>query len=89
MLEIDLSRQASKFLEKSHPKHVKQIARKLLELQQNPFPQDSIKLKGKYSDFHRTDIGEYRIIYFIKEKTIYVIIIGKRNDGHVYKILVR
>ena len=89
MLKIDLSKQAVKFLEKAHPKHAKQIARKLLELQENPLPNDSIQLKGKHSELHRTDIGEYRIIYYIEEDTHLIPIIGKRNDGEVYKLLTR
>lgn len=89
MLKINLSKQAVKFLEKAHPKHAKQIARKLLELQDNPLPNDSIQLKGQYSNLHRTDIGEYRIIYYTEEDILYVTIIGKRNDGEVYKILSR
>lgn len=89
MLKINLSKQAAKFLEKAHPKHSKQIARKLLELQQNPFPNDSIQLKGRHSNLYRADIGEYRIIYFVEEDTVFVTIIGKRNDGEVYKLLIR
>lgn len=89
MLKINLSKQAVKFLEKAHSKHAKQIARKLIELQENPFPHDSIQLKGKYSELFRTDVGEYRIIYFTEEDTIFVTIIGKRNDGEVYKMLTR
>lgn len=89
MLEINLSKQASKFLEKAHPKHAKQIAGKLLELQQNPFPHDHIQLKGQHSKLYRTDIGEYRIIYFVEENIIFVVILGKHNDGEVYKLLLR
>ncbi len=77
MLEINLS------------KNSKQIARKLFELQQNPFPHDSIQLKGQHSKLHRTDIGEYRVIYFVEEKVLFITIIGKRNDGEVYKFLMR
>ena len=83
MLEISISKQASKFLEKAHPKHAKQIARKLFELQQNPFPHDSIQLKGHHSKLHRTDIGEYRVIYFVEESILLIALIGKRNDGEV------
>ncbi|AAY61453.1 putative cytotoxic translational repressor of toxin-antitoxin (TA) system RelE [Rickettsia felis str. Pedreira] len=32
-------------------------------------------------------IGEYRIIYRFNETTIYVILVGKRNDSEVYKLL--
>lgn len=74
MLKINLSKQAAKFLEKAHPKHAKQIARKIVGLQDNPFPHDSIQLKGLHSDLYRTDIGEYRIIYFIESDTLFVTI---------------
>ena len=32
-------------------------------------------------------IGEYIIIYRFNETTIYVILVGKRNDSEVYKLL--
>lgn len=89
MLKINPSKQVIKFLNKAHPKHAKQIARKLIELQDNPFPHDSVQLKGKYSQFHRADIGEYRIIYFCNDGVLFVPIIGKRNDGEVYKLFSR
>ncbi len=40
-------------------------------------------------EFLRVDSGEYRIVYRVneEEKTIYVILIEKRNDDEVYKIL--
>lgn len=85
MLTINLSKQASK----DHRKHAKQIAYKLLELQENPFPNDSIQLKEHNPKLYRTSIGEYRIIYFAQEDTLFVVIIGKRNDGEVYKLLNR
>jgi mRNA interferase RelE/StbE len=85
MLEINLSKQASKFLQATDSKHAKQIARKLVELQQNPFPNDSKQLKATKDIYYRTDVGEYRIIYNISDNTILIPIIGKRNDGDVYK----
>jgi len=87
MLKIEISRQAGKFLKKIHPKHGRQVARKLLELQENPVPIDSILLKGKHNRYLRCDIGEYRIVYYVEAKVLRIIIIGKRNDGEVYKIL--
>ncbi|MCC8418962.1 MAG: hypothetical protein LN590_05345 [Rickettsia endosymbiont of Glossina mortisans submortisans] len=32
-------------------------------------------------------MGEYRIIYRFNETTIYVILVGKRNNSEVYKLL--
>ncbi|CCI23941.1 type II toxin-antitoxin system RelE family toxin [Microcystis aeruginosa] len=46
MLKINLSRQATKRLKKLPDKHAKQVATKITELRTNPYPQDSLKLKG-------------------------------------------
>lgn len=89
MFRINLSRQAAKFLEKVHSKHGGQIAKKLLALQQHPNPNDSIQLKGNNSNYRRCDVGEYRIIYHIQDETLYIILIAKRNDDDVYKMLKR
>ena len=42
-----------------------------------------------YEPYRRGDCGEYRIIYRLDEdaKTVYVILVGKRNGGEVYKFL--
>jgi mRNA interferase RelE/StbE len=85
MLKINISKQAAKFLGKVHPKHGKQIARKIFALRLDPSPAGSIKLKG--CSYKRVDIGEYRIVYYVKAETIYVVVVGKRNEGEVYKIL--
>ena len=53
-----------------------------------PHPQDSCLLKG-YEELRRVNIGEYRIVYKFNDTTIYLVIIGKRNDDEVYRSLVR
>lgn len=87
MLSLNLSRKASKFLKKLPPKQAKQIALKIQQLCDNPYPNDSLNLKGY--PFWRTDIGEYRIIYNITKDVLEILIIGKRNDDDVYKQLKR
>ncbi len=87
MHQIQLHKQASKFLSKLATKQQKQIARSLLALQSNTEPQDSKKLHGY--DYYRIDVGEYRVIYNWTETTIFVYIIGKRNDDDVYRRLDR
>ena len=44
MLKLNLSKQATKFLELAHPKHSKQIASKIQALRQNSVPNDSKKI---------------------------------------------
>jgi len=88
MLKINLSRQSAKRLKKLPDKHAKQVATKITELTSNPYPQDSLKLKG-YPHNKLSDIGEYRIVYYVEEQTLEILLIEKRNDDEVYKQLKR
>lgn len=87
MLNLDFSAQAIKFLKKLSGKPAKQIKKKIEEMRSNPYPQDSAKLSGY--PFHRTDSGEYRIVYLVNGDTLEIKIVGKRNDDQVYKKLAR
>jgi mRNA interferase RelE/StbE len=77
---------ARKSLKNLQPKFIKQIVFKIFTLQDNPFPQDSKKLKG-FEDSYRVDQGEYRILYTVEDDKIRVFKIGKRNDDEVYQNL--
>lgn len=87
MHQIKLHKQAEKFISALPPKQQRQIATALISLQQNILPQDSKKLQGY--DYYRVDCGEYRIIYNFDEAAVSVYIVGKRNDGDVYRKLQR
>jgi len=90
MLNLDFSRQSEKFLrklQKGQPKHARQIALKISELRVNPLPSDSVELRGY--DYRRTNIGEYRIIYTFDNQTLFLTLIGKRNDDEIYNLLQR
>jgi len=85
--ELDSSAEVEKFLlhlTKSNPKHAKQIVRKWMLLAADAIPQDAKPLQG-YNGVYRVDSGEYRIIYRFDHKTIYLMAVGNRNDGKVYK----
>lgn len=84
MLKLNISHQAAKFLKSVHPKHGKQLATKIIRLRNNPKPNDSRLLRGN-SGYRRTDIGEYRIIYYLENDVLQILIIAKRNDNDVYK----
>ena len=87
MLKINLSKDTVKFLKKLPAKQAKQIAKKIMELRENPFLNDTKKLQGV--PYLRADSGEFRIIYFVKQETLHVVLVGKRNDGEVYKKMLR
>lgn len=86
MLKIQITKRVYKFLKRLPQKQALQLKIKLQELQVNPFPQDSKMLIG-YSDYYRVSVGEYRIVYRVDENTLFISLIGKRNDGEVYKKL--
>ncbi len=92
MLHIQFSKETQKFLfNLSQKKHLLQIKHKLELLQQEPFPQDSKALRGDLFGMHRVDVGEYRIIYKVinADSLLQILLIGKRNDGDVYKRMSR
>lgn len=87
MRMLNPSRDAVRFIEDLPLKHFRQIWLKILKLLHDPFPADASALKGY--DYHRVDIGEYRIVYTATHTQLNLILIGKRNDGEVYKQLSR
>ena len=89
MLKVDPSRQAAKFLKGLPPKQARQLARKITELRQDPQPPDSRLLHGKHASFRRADAGEYRLVYRVEGDTLYLFVVGKRNDDAVYRLLER
>ncbi len=65
----------------------RQIVRKILALQFEPYPPDSKKI----GEGRRVSSGEYRIYYEVDdgEKLIHIELVGKRNDDELYKRLKR
>lgn len=90
MIALDLQPKAKKFINFLPPKHKRQIKDRILSLQNDPTPNDSKKLLG-YENYIRVDSGEYRIIYRyeVEQDLIIIVLIGKRNDGEIYKIAKR
>lgn len=83
-LNFAISRQASKFLKIVPTKHARQLSEKIINLRGEPRPNDSKILIG-HEPYCRVDVGEYRIIYCTDNETLFIQVIGKRNDGDVYK----
>ena len=88
MLKIDLSKSAAKDLQKLPAKIQRQIALNIHELRQNPNAQDVSLLKG-HAPYKRATSGEFRLVFYIKDETLVIDFIGKRNDDEVYKKLKR
>lgn len=82
MLRLDLTGDAAKFLMGLEAKQARQVWNKVVSLMKDPRPNDSIDIKEGY---FRTDIGEYRIVYRFDTQCLYLAVVGKRNDGEVYR----
>ena len=81
---LDVTSKCQKFMERLPPKQFKQIAKAVLSLGNDPYPQDSIHLKGN-TPYRRKDVGEYRVVYRVDGDIVRVPNVGKRNDSDVYK----
>jgi mRNA interferase RelE/StbE len=57
--------------------------KKLLELEKNPRPPGSKKLKGRQG--YRIRIGDYRVIYEIEDNVLKVVVIDLGHRKDVYK----
>jgi len=90
MVEIQIKPRVVKFIKTLPPKHKRQVKDYILKLANQPIPADSKQLKN-HAPYLRGDIGEYRVIYrFDKSPDIVtVVLVGRRNDGDVYKRIKR
>jgi len=75
---LDISHNSHKFLNKLPPEQFRQIGRALFGLTKNPCPTDSEHLIG-YSGYMRKDVREYRIIYYLTNKIVKILLVGTRN----------
>lgn len=89
-INLDLSKRANDFLQQLPPKQFKQVVSAIFSLLNNPKPFDT-KLLAGYDKLYRKDIGEFRIIYryFQETEKVFIVLVGKRNDDEVYKLLRR
>ena len=88
-LSLKLTRQVGRFIKALLPKQYKQVVSTVLSLLSNPEPHDSKLLKGSKDRNRGVDIGEYRAVYRVEGDSLFVLVVGKRNDDEVYKILDR
>jgi mRNA interferase RelE/StbE len=84
MHRIDITKSAGKFIKTLSLKQYRQVVSTILILRENPTPHDFKQLSG-YPEYQRVDIGEYRIVYKFDKNTVYIAVIGKRNDYEIYK----
>ncbi len=80
MYKIELTKSAEKGIKSIAKSAIKRVSSKIDSLAENPRPQGSKKLKGE--ELWRVRIGNYRVVYFIKDivKIVEIVRIGHRKD---------
>jgi mRNA interferase RelE/StbE len=80
MYQVVIEKQAQKQLAKISPPDYTKIVAALKELAADPRPYGYKKLKGRPG--YRVRVGDYRIIYQVKDNilTVFVLIIGHRRE---------
>ena len=86
-MKLLLSKRAKDFLDTLPPKQFRQVVLTVFRLLSEPYPHDAKPLKGY--PYHRVDVGEYRVVYEVNGEELHVLVVGKRNDDEVYKLLKR
>ena len=86
MLTCRIARDAEKAMDKMPDKPFCQVYDAIEALRIDPEPGDSKGLASNVAPKRRRkDAGEYRIVYWHDDKTLYIDVVGRRNDGDVYK----
>lgn len=85
MFSLDFSQKAKKFL-KSLDKHIyERIVSRIENLQENPVPSDSKFIgRDKGEKVFRYRVGDYRVLYKLKEKDKIVLITKIEKRSKVY-----
>jgi mRNA interferase RelE/StbE len=70
----------------SHPGTIqKRIGQKIDSLKNNARPTGVKALKSKRGDFYRLRVGDYRILYEIRDKLLLIIVIKIGHRREVYR----
>jgi len=85
VLPLSLSRASVRFLDTLPSKQYRQVTRKIVMLMADPHPTDAERLKG--CEYSRVTVGEYRVVFDVRDGLLRIVAIGKRNDDEVYRRL--
>lgn len=87
MYELLYSKQAAKYIKKQDQLTKKRLEEALLTLAENPYHRgvlDIQSLKGIDNAF-RLRVGNFRIIYEVKEEKMIILVIAAGSRGDIYK----
>lgn len=81
--EIQFKSSAWKAFQKFQGEARARLTEAIWELGEDPRPPGAVKLKGR--DFYRIRVGDYRVIYEIREQALVVLIIKVAHRRDVYR----
>ncbi len=81
---IELTKAAERDLRALPTNVLKRVDARILSLAEEPRPDGVKKLAGS-DDLYRVRVGDYRIIYQIRDATVLVVIIRVGHRGDVYR----
>jgi mRNA interferase RelE/StbE len=84
--EIEFQPSVRKDFRKLSPDNASRILPKIEELATDPFPPQSIKLKGS-EQLYRVRVGDYRIVYAVDAEASRILIYHVRHRREVYRDL--
>jgi mRNA interferase RelE/StbE len=81
---VEFSERAAKSLRTLPAKIFHRISKAADGLEQNPRPRGCTKLEGRV-DTYWIRVGDYRIIYRVEDKKLYILIIDVDHRSRIYK----
>ena len=84
LYDVVLSPKADKQLDDLPISLQRRITQALEELEPNPRPPGAIKLQGT-DDLWRIRVGDYRIVYTIKDRELLVLVVRLGHRRDIYK----
>lgn len=83
MYRLEIDRKVLKELKKFPKSDLEKIFNKLEALKENPRPVGYVPVQG--TNFYRIRFGDYRIIYEIIDKKLFIGVVKIDTRGNVYK----
>lgn len=84
--EVEISEAAKDFLKTISKADAKRIGKKIDNLVENPRPNGVEKLSGE-ENIYRIRSGDYRVIYQIEDKILYILVLKVGHRKEVYRKL--
>lgn len=83
MYVVILQKPAERFLRKLDKNNQKRVIERLKELEKNPY--SGIPLVGNFAGLWKLRIGDYRVIYTIKNEELIVLVLKIGHRKNIYE----